>query len=56
MPQRVTIGLGPMVPKDVAGAVNQMIGWLTTIRFDWQLLHPLKNLLRKIVFDDAPRP
>jgi len=31
----MTNGLGPLVPKDVAGAVNQMIGWLTTIRFDW---------------------
>jgi hypothetical protein len=35
MPLRMTNGLGPWVPKDVAGAVNQMIGWPITIRLDW---------------------
>ena len=31
----MTNGPSPLVPKDVAGAVNQMIGWPATIRFDW---------------------
>ena len=44
MPQRATNGLAPWVPKDVAGAVNQMIGWPTTIRFDLVTAPPTINI------------